>query len=315
MSTERGPGQSKKPRGHDQARKRSRATQDRVARVLAEQHQRRVRQQRLAIAAIATAVVVVVVVAMVVVSRIVDSGTTAAPAVSGAAADRIVRQTTTLPAAILDQVGKGQVLAKPQTVTDQPALADAGKPLIVYIGAEYCPFCASQRWPVVVAMSRFGTFAGLGMTHSASDDVYPNTQSFSFHGSSYTSQYLAFQGVEVATNEREGNGYGPLDTLTPLQQQIMTTLNAPPYVDSSGAIPFMDFANQYFLLGGAYDAELLQKQSAEQIVAALRDPSDPIAQGIIGTANIFTTYLCQLTNGQPGDVCQSSAAQAYAEVL
>ncbi|TMM29275.1 MAG: hypothetical protein E6F99_29875 [Actinobacteria bacterium] len=52
-------------------------------------------------------------------------------------------------------------------------------------------------------------------------------------------------------------------------------------------------------------------KTADEIAAALSDPANPIAQAIDGTANAFTTLLCQLTNGQPGAVCASTAATAY----
>jgi hypothetical protein len=84
-----------------------------------------------------------------------------------------------------------------------------GKPLVVYVGAEYCPYCAAERWAAVIALSRFGTFSGLGQTHSSSTDVYPNTATLSFHGASYTSQYLQFQGVETQSNQPQGTGYAP----------------------------------------------------------------------------------------------------------
>ena len=42
------------------------------------------------------------------------------------------------------------------------------KPEILYIGAEYCPFCAAERWSMIIALSRFGTFSNLHfMTSSA----------------------------------------------------------------------------------------------------------------------------------------------------
>ena len=41
--------------------------------------------------------------------------------------------------------------------TGQPALTSGGKPEILYVGAEYCPYCAAERWAMVVALSRFGT--------------------------------------------------------------------------------------------------------------------------------------------------------------
>ena len=66
----------------------------------------------------------------------------------------------------------------------------AGKPRVLYVGAEYCPYCAAQRWAVAAALSRFGTFADLSETASATDDIHPDTATLSFHGSSYTSEYV-----------------------------------------------------------------------------------------------------------------------------
>jgi hypothetical protein len=312
MSATSGPAAGSEQRKARGGSRRRREAQERAQRGLAEQRLRKRQRQRLWAAGIATVAVVAVAVTMIVVSRAVDTTSPeAAPVPSGQAATTVARQATSVPASVLDQVGKGTVLTKPTKITNQEALIDNGRPLIVYIGAEYCPFCASQRWPVVVALSRFGTFANLGLTHSASDDVYPNTQSFSFHGASYASGYLAFQGVELSTNERVGNGYGKLDTLTDQQEKIMDTLNAPPYVDSGGGIPFMDLGNRYILPGGAYNAELLQHRTAEQIADALSDPNSPIAKGILGTANMITACLCQLTGGQPGTVCSSPAVTTF----
>jgi Domain of unknown function (DUF929) len=300
------------PRQPNDTNTRRAAAQQRAQRRLAEQQRRKRQRQRLWTAGIATAAVVVVVLTMVIVSRTVDrKSPTAAAVPSGQAANAVVGKATSVPAAVLDQAGRGTVMVKPLKVTGQQSLAEAGKPLVVYIGAEYCPFCAAQRWPVVVALSRFGTFTSLGMTHSASDDTYPNTQSFSFHGATYTSQYIAFQGVETATNKRQGNGYAPLDALSDQQENIMKTLDAPPYVNSSGGIPFMDLGNRYLLPGGAYDAGLLQNKTAEQIADALSNPGSSIAKGILGTANMITAYLCQLTGGQPGEVCSSAAVTVF----
>ena len=36
-----------------------------------------------------------------------------------------------------------------------------GKPLVLYVGAEYCPYCAAERCAMVQALSRFGTFSNL----------------------------------------------------------------------------------------------------------------------------------------------------------
>ena len=69
---------------------------------------------------------------------------------------------------------------------------------MLFIGSEYCPFCAAQRWAMVNAFSRFGTFTGLTTTHSSSTDADPNTPTLTFYGSKYTSNYISLTTVETA---------------------------------------------------------------------------------------------------------------------
>jgi hypothetical protein len=43
---------------------------------------------------------------------------------------------------------------------------------VVFVGAEYCPYCASERWPLVMALSKFGTFfEGLRGSMSSTTDL------------------------------------------------------------------------------------------------------------------------------------------------
>lgn len=228
-----------------------------------------------------------------------DSGDTRpGTAVSGGP----VEQALTIPSDVFDRVGRGQTWNPPIAVPDQPVLTDGGRPLVMYFGGEYCPHCASQRWAVAVALSRFGTFSDLQLVDG------PGGQILTFHGSSYTSDYLVFQGIEIA--DTAGN---PLDELTDQQQQVLNTLNAPPYVPAeyAGGIPFMSFANQYIILGSTYDAGSMARRTPAEIAAALAQAEDPIAQGVLGSANMITTLICRLTEGQPGDVCTGAAARAY----
>ncbi|WP_433608987.1 DUF929 family protein [Dactylosporangium sp. CA-139114] len=232
---------------------------------------------------------------------------------TGASAEAVISGVTSVPAATLDTVAAGEKPALPTALTGQPALTDGGKPLVLYVGAEYCPFCAAQRWPVVIALSRFGTFSGLTLTTSAADDAYPNTPTLSFHGAKYTSQYLAFQGVETTTNKRVGGQYAPLDQLTPAQQQVLAKYNAPPYVpqDSAGAIPFMDFANKAIQAGASYSPQLLANHTHQQVLDAIKDPNSQLGRAIDGSANAMTALLCKITGNQPADVCSSAAVRAY----
>ncbi|HEX3946349.1 MAG TPA: DUF929 family protein [Acidimicrobiales bacterium] len=110
---------------------------------------------------------------------------------------------------------------------------DQGRPAVVYVGGEFCPYCAVQRWALVVALSRFGTFADLGrVISSSSTDIYPDLQSWSFHGSTYSSPYLTFDLAEIysdTANPATGvaEGYTSLDALSPLQAQAFDTYDAP----------------------------------------------------------------------------------------
>ncbi len=152
--------------------------QQKIAAQRAAARRARIRN-RMLLAAGAVAVVVAVVVAFVVVK--VSTGPRAAASggasngPTGAALAQVVSEVTSVPAATLDAVGTGSgVTGTPQPVSGPP-LTSGGKPEVLYIGAEYCPFCAAERWAAIVALSRFGTFSGLRTVHSSSIDVLANT--------------------------------------------------------------------------------------------------------------------------------------------
>ena len=226
--------------------------------------------------------------------------TTATPPADIAA---VVTSVTAVPATALDTVGAGTAKL-PSKVSGTP-IAVGAKPEVLYVGAEYCPFCAAERWALTIALSRFGTFSGLGLTHSSTTDVYPGTATLRFHGSSYTSDLIAFTPVEVATNEPNGSGgYKPLDTLTANQQQVVNDLSP------GGGIPFIDFGGRYLISGATYDPGVLQGRTANEIAGSLTATGSPIAQAVLGAANAITAAICQLTNRQPADVCTSVAVKA-----
>jgi hypothetical protein len=294
--------------------KRQQRAREHAAQVLKAKQAAQARRQRMIWAGTAVAVVLVVFVVLVVV-KVSGGGSTATPQaeVTGSAAASVITDVTSVPASVLDSVGTGSVQALPSVTKNQSLLSDGGKPLILYVGAEYCPFCAAERWPVVVALSRFGTFSTLKLTASSSDDTFPSTPTMSFYGATYTSQYLTFQGVETQSNQHSGSGYAQLQQLTADQAKLVQTYNAPPYVsqDSAGSIPFVDFANQAIISGASYSPQLLAGKTQAQVAAEIRDPSSDIAKAVGGTANAITAVICKLTGGQPGNVCTTKAVTAY----
>ena len=253
----------------------------------------------------------VIAVVVVIVAVAVTSGGSKATATTPAPAD-VVQATTNVPPDKLAAVGVGASGIQPPKATtgNQPALVSNGKPEVLYIGAEYCPFCAAERWPMVVALSRFGTFSNLGATESATSDQFPGTKTFSFYRSTYSSPYLVFTPVEEQSNQRSGNSYTTLQKPTADQQKLFQQFDTPPYSQSSGGIPFVDFGNRSIVSGASYSPQVLQGQSMAAIAGSLVDPSNQTAQNINGTANILTAAICQLTNNQPAQVCRSPTITA-----
>jgi hypothetical protein len=287
---------------------------ERVAALRAQQ-QRAERRKRLLIAVGAVVAVVVVVGGLVLIKVAGGGDNKTATGPSGAADAQIVSALSSIPAETFAKVGSNDVQAAPSAIT-APALTADGKPRVLYIGAEFCPYCAAERWPVSVALSRFGTFSNLGTTHSASEDVFPNTPTLSFHGAKYTSQWLSFTGLETTTNEKGADGqYKPLDTPSAADDQIFKTYNAPPYVKTGGSIPFVDLGGKFVGSGATYSPEILAGKTQAEIAEALKDPSSPIAKAIDASANVYTAAICGITNNQPAAVCSTDAVKAAAGKL
>jgi hypothetical protein len=213
--------------------------------------------------------------------------------------------------ATLDAVGTPASVASPSKVGGNGAVLRGanGEPLVTYVGAEYCPYCAAERWALAVALSRFGTFSNLSGTHSSSTDVYPNTQTLSFYGSSYSSPYVDFQAVEETTNQPVGSSYQTLQAPTAAQSALLATY------DTQGSIPFVDIGNKYVITGASYSPQLLQGLSRAQIAAQLNDASSPVAQAIDGTANDITAAIVNVTGTQPASVAGSAVIAAIAKQL
>jgi hypothetical protein len=225
----------------------------------------------------------------------------------------LVAAVTQIPAATFDAVGAGSANNPPKAMSGAPALTQDGKPELLYVGGEYCPYCAAERWAMVAALSRFGSFSGLQTIRSASGDVFPSTATFTFYGSTFSSDSIAFTPVEQYTNQPSDNGYTSLQNLTAEQQAIVNKYDAPPY--TAGGIPFLNFANQYAFSGATYNPGVLAGMDWQQIAAQLKDPSSPQAQGILGSANLISATICRLTNQQPAAVCGSAGVQKAAALL
>jgi thiol-disulfide isomerase/thioredoxin len=226
---------------------------------------------------------------------------------TGLAPASVVHDVSTVPASTFNTIGAVKGIGGMTKIGGTP-LKEGGKPVVLYIGAEYCPFCAAERWPLVAALSRFGTFTNLGATHSATNDVYPNTPTFSFKDAKFASKYLALQTVELYGNRPVNGQYPPLQKPTAQQNALIQKY------DPKGTIPFI-YMGSYLQTDASYNPQILAGMSMQQVAQAMRDTNTDQSIAILGTANQMTAALCAQTGGQPANVCSTPGVTAAAAHL
>ena len=188
----------------------------------------------------AVGLVVVIVVALVVVKLAVGAGPSSGSAQAVLpASPQLVREVSSVPASVFDEVGVaipsafvGNPLRSP--CPGQPPLTlDGRTPTVLFYGAEYCPFCAAERWALVVALARFGTWHGLDTTASGLLDG--DYRTFSFRHAVLDSPYVHFvadRGVHEPAGPRHAHlrRYGVLQTPTPDQARVLDRYGARSFV-------------------------------------------------------------------------------------
>lgn len=270
---------------------------------------------------------VVVVVATLVIIKVTGNSTPPTTSSFQATDATTVAQLTQVPASVFNTVGITSTVAPvtpPQAISGQPELlatSSTGQklPEVLYIGAEYCPFCAAQRWATIIALSRFGTWSGLGNTESStlSGEVFPGTQTFTFLKAKFASKYLVFSGVEEFNNIFNSalNYYSPLQKPSAADNAIFKKYDTSTYIkgitsSQNGSIPFISIANQYLVSGSSFTPAALTGLTRTQIATGLSDPTSPVTAAIIASANYQTAAFCKLTKNQPGNVCSSPGVMA-----
>jgi thiol-disulfide isomerase/thioredoxin len=285
----------------------SKATRNRVRtareRIAAQQEAAKKAEQRrrLLIVGGSVGLVLVIVVAFLVVNALrmpaKHQGSASLPAA-------VARNITNVPASTLTSVGTGS-LSGPglpiKPISGKPLTA-SGKPEMLYIGAEYCPYCAAMRWSMAVALSRFGTFGPLWGIHSSATDVYPNTPTLTFYKQQYSSPYLTFTPVENLNGQHK-----LLQPVTKAQQALWTTYGT--YQGSVG-YPFIDFGNKAAVYGPLYLPTMLKGLTWAQVASKLKNPNGPVAQAIDGAANYVTASICKMTGNKPASVCTAAPIPA-----
>jgi hypothetical protein len=187
-------------------------------------------------------------------------------------------------------------------------LSSDGKPEVLYVATEYCPYCVANSWPLIVALSRFGEFSGLSVSRSPTFENVPPIDGWTFYGSSYKSPYLAFAPVETYSNvlvnrtadADNAKSYRKLQRLTTAEQAVFHEF------DSGGRTPFIDFGGTATAVGTDIIPSTLAGLTWSQIAADLRRPDSGAGSAILFTAGTLTSELCQLTGGRPAATCSKT---------
>jgi thiol-disulfide isomerase/thioredoxin len=276
---------------------------------------------------------VVVVVAALVIIKVAGGSQSGGGISSFQSADpTVVANLTKVPASVFNAIAVKSPVAQvtaPQSLTGQTELTaksstGATMPEVYYLGAEYCPFCAAQRWSTIIALSRFGAWSGLGNMQSSTlaGEAYPGTPTFTFLKAKYSSPYLVFKSIEQNTNVFSAslNFYTPLQTPTKAEQALVTKYDTPKYIkgmaqNSGFPIPFMTFANKFLVSGASFTPAALAGVSRSAIATGLSDPTSPVTDAIIASANYQTAAICSVTKNQPGSVCNSSGVTAAKKAM
>jgi hypothetical protein len=261
--------------------------------------------------ALVTWVFVVLVLLIVVVLLIVKftrgSTTVPSPPVTPAPSG-VVQSVTSLPAAAFDEAGSPDMTDGSPTVLPRAApLESDGKPEILFVGAEFCPYCAAERWAVVAALGRFGTFSGLGATTSSKYEVFSPTSTFSFDGAHYHSKYLSFSATEEfgqSPSTKAPAGFPELQKLSAVDQYLIKRFGP--------ELPLVDAGNRVVVSGAAIDFSpgLLTGKSMQQIASELSDPTSVAGRAVLAEANVLTAGICSTSANLPRSVCRSPGVAA-----
>jgi hypothetical protein len=180
------------------------------------------------------------------------------------------------------------------------------RPVVFFYGAEFAPYAAAQRWPVIVALSRFGTFGPIGLMQSSATMAFANTASFTFWHATYTSKWVDLQTVErYSALNPTGASYTTLELPTTRQALAVST-----YDTTGSTFPLLDIANRYVLVGSSFSPAVLSGQNQSQIVGDLTIPTSPITQAIVASANQITASICTVTGQQPAATCHTRGVLA-----
>ncbi len=180
----------------------------------------------------------------------------------------------------------------------QPSVTP-GRPVTVFLlSALYCPFCAAERWALVDALGRFGTWSSLAPAESTSGvEGFSAIPTYNFVHARYTSRWVAFTARDV--QDAQGR---PLQPLAPNEAALVNRF------DPDGGIPFLLIAGAFAEHGSGYSPGLLVHKSFDQVRSDLAAGA-PDGAAIRHEADIVTALICFADKDTPATACGTPAVR------
>jgi hypothetical protein len=172
--------------------------------------------------------------------------------------------------------------------------------VVLYIGAAFCPFCATARWALEIALAKFGKLADGPAIVSSTADVDPGTASLGLHGSHYTSGYFSWEAADAV-----GKGFPSRLNMTKQELSAYTTYDKSPYTSYGRSIPFIDVDNRYLVIGSNAPIGPLKGLTTSEIRDDLANPSSSVARAMDGAANFLIAALCSIAGNSSAEICSS----------
>ncbi len=178
-----------------------------------------------------------------------------------------------------------------------------GKLFVFFMGAEYCPYCAAERWAIVRSLQKFGQWDGLKQTISAArDEPFLNLPTYDFTKATYTSPHIEFVAREIKDRE-----FKPLQKLLKTEEKLLRKFNP------KKEIPFLLIAGRFAQIGSGFTPKIFIGHTFRQTETELKKVESEIRKTIDDEANIISALLC--TSGLPPELCkEAGTAELVAQV-
>lgn len=186
------------------------------------------------------------------------------------------------------------VFGKFMHITDTQWKLPSKKSLVFFLGAGFCPYCATQRWAIVEALKNFGQWNNLVEERSASvEEKFVNVPTFSFAKATFESELIEFIGRETADRN-----FDPLQELNIDDQNILDVYNP------DNMIPFLLIDGQYMRFGSSIKPELLQNIGHDTVRNEISLEKSEIGKMIREETKNITTLICKCVSDK-SDICKS----------